>query len=543
MEYREFRAQWLIRRRELDSTRAQFLAKEQARLDSLKDQMTQRPVAQTPVEAKDVTTAQSGRDDGERPVVVSSDEKGANLTLENVSTSVSVPNPSLVSLIASGVRTDALLRAEQQKNTADLSDSTVRADNINEPREGRTEVSSESVNDEGSHRQAGESSSEAGTIDSRGRRTWDSPAESATKLGRLREGGSGRKTWETPEGEIKIGSPVPTSHPSDSSIQFAMYSDKTKSGEEALTSGHRRDTLETSTPHASDSSLQSILYPSNPSVITPGPDAQATGFVSQPLRLDGSSLVTSHPSDSSAQDILYGGNVTPGPSQDRSPIAQGHPSDSSAQYLLYSSGNVEGAGTEALVPEHGHPSDSSVSDLLYPRDEGTPTPHTPRLSPHGHPSDSQVSLSQGTAAQVMRHSSRSTWQHPSDASVQKLLGDINILGESQQSTRGTPPPSIAQDIIYPHIDGQASSSVSHTRGTPLKSVAQDILYPKGEESGQVPGAIHTRGGPPSSVIQDIMYPSVEGALEESRKISTRGHEPEVKITKIMYYVKDKEGKD
>ena len=532
MEYREFRAQWLIRRRELDSTRAQFLAQEQARLDSLRDQMTQRPVAQTPVEAKDVTTAQSGRDDGDRP-----------LTVSNVSTTVSVPSPSLISLIASGVKTDALLRAEQQGNTADLSDSTVRADNINEPREGRTEISSESLNDEGSHRQAGELSSEASTIDSRGRRTWDSPAESATELGKLKEEASGRKTWETPEGEIKIGSPLPTSHPSDSSIQFAMYSDKTKSGEEALTFGHSRDTLKTSTLHASDSSLQSILCPSNPSVTTPGPDAQATGFVSQPLRLDGSSLVTSHPSDSSAQDILYGGNVTPGPSEDRSLSAQGHPSDSSAQYLLYSSGNVEGAGTEALVPEHGHPSDSSISNLLYSRDEGTPNPHTPRLSPHGHPSDSQVSLSQGTAAQVMRHSSRSTWQHPSDASVQKLLGDINILGESQQSTRGTPPPSIAQDIIYPRIDGQASSSVSHTRGTPPKSVAQEILYPKGEESGQVPGGIHTRGGPPSSVIQDVMYPSVEGALEESRKISTRGHEPEVKITKIMYYVKDEEGKD
>ena len=542
MEYREFRAQWFIRRRELDSTRAQFLAQEQARLDSLRDQMTQRPVAQTPVEAKDVTTAQSGRDDGERPVVVSSEEKGANSTSENVSTTVSVPNPSLVSLIASGVRTDALLRAEQRKNTADLSDSTVRADNINEPREGRTEISHESVIDEGSYRQAGGLSSEAGTIDSRGRKTWDSPAESATELGKLKEEASGRKTWETP-GEIKIGSPLPTSHPSDSSIQFAMYSDKTKSGEEALISGHSRDTLKTSTPHASDSSLQSILYPSNQSVTTPGPDAQATDFVTQPLRLDGSSLVTSHPSDSSAQDILYGGNVTPGPSEDRSPSAQGHPSDSSAQYLLYSSGNVEGAGTEAAVPEHGHPSDSSISNLLYPRDEGTPTPHTPRLSPHGHPSDSQVSLSQGTAAQIMRHSSRSTWQHPSDASVQKLLGDIHILGESQQSTRGTPPPSIAQDIIYPRIDGQASSSVSHTRGTPPKSVAQDILYPKGEESGQVPNGIHTRGGPPSSVIQDIMYPSVEGALEESRMISTRGHEPEVKITKIMYYVKDKEGKD
>ena len=532
MEYREFRAQWLIRRRELDSTRAQFLAQEQSRLDSLRDQMTQRPVAQTPVETKDVTTVQSGRDDGERPLAVS-----------NVSTTVSVPSPSLISLIASGVRTDALLRAEQQGNTADLSDSTVRADNINEPREGRKEISSESVNDEGSYRQAGELSSEAGTIDRRGRRTWDSPAESATDLGRLKEGGSGRKTWETPEGEIKIGSPLSTSHPSDSSIQFAMYSDKTKSGEEELTSGHSRDTLKTSSPHASDSSLQSILYPIKASVKTPGPEAQATGFVTQPLRLDGSGLVTSHPSDSSAQDILYGGNVTPGPSEDRSPSAQGHPSDSSAQYLLYSSGNVEGAGTEALVPEHGHPSDSSISNLLYPRGEGTATPHSPRLSPHGHPSDSQVSLSQGTAAQVMRHSSRSTWQHPSDASVQKLLGDISILGESQQSTRGTPPPSIAQDIIYPRTDAQAPSSVSLTRGTPPKSVAQDILYPKGEESGQLPGAIHTRGAPPSSVIQDIMYPSVEGALEESRKISTRGHEPEVKITKIMYYVKDDEGKD
>lgn len=144
-------------------------------------------------------------------------------------------------------------------------------------------------------------------------------------------------------------------------------------------------------------------------------------------------------------------------------------------------------------------------------------------------------------AQVIQHSSRSTWQHPSDASVQTLLGNLTLLGESQTTTRGTPPPSVAQDILYPSLDEQSTSFVSHARGTPPQSVAQDILYPRGEESGQISGVAHTRGAPPSSVIQDIMYPSGEGTVAQKPKVSTRGHEPAVKITNIMYYVKDEKG--
>lgn len=252
-----------------------------------------------------------------------------------------------------------------------------------------------------------------------------------------------------------------------------------------------------------------------------------------------------HPSDSSAQDILYS-HATETASEARTPSSQGHPSDSSAQQLLYGSALQEEAITEGGSPQHGHPSDSSVSDLLYPTALDTPTQQTPRLPPRGHLSDSKVSLSHTDSdglnvAQVIQHSSRSTWQHPSDSSVQTLLGNITLLGESQTTTRGTPPASVAQDILYPSLE-QTTSFVSHARGTPPQSVAQDILYPRGEESGKVSRVAHTRGAPPSSVIQDIMYPKGEGTVAHKPQMSTRGHEPAVKITNIMYYVKDEKDK-
>lgn len=536
MEYREFRAQWRIRRRELDSARAQFLTQEQSRLDSLEEQMTLASGAQTPARTPDLPDAQPRREVEEKTSTVSKDER--------VSTPVSVPSPSLVSLIASGVRTDALLRSEQQKNSAGLADSiAVTADIV--ASEESVSSENESASGEKLKVQTTQLSSEAAASDNRARKTWDNPEESAARLEKVKEEGTGRKTWETPDGELKIASPLPRSHPSDSSVQFAIYGDKRKSVEEKQTpgSGLHDDAFKTNMPHVSDSSMQNILYPSTPSVPTSGLDAQASSFQTQPSDSDSGGLVTGHPSDSTAQDIFYGSSRT-----QVSPEAssQGHPSDSSVQGLMYISGAQERASSESRLSEHGHPSDSSVSTLLYPTTVNTPIPHSPRLSPHGHPSDSQVSLCQDSGnglntAQILRHSSRSTWQDPSDASVQKLLGDMSILGESQHTTRGTPPPSVVQDILYPGPDTQSASSVCHSRGTQPQSVAQDILYPRGDESGQLLSAVHTRGAPPPSVIQDIMYPSGEGTGREETRVSTRGQEPEVKITKIMYYVKDSEG--
>ena len=525
MEYREFRAQWRIRRRELDTTRAQFLAQEQARLDSLKGQMAKASGAQTPSKSEDITVAQPGK---EGDLKVASDSK-----VQEAPSSVWVPSPSLVSLIASRVRSDAMLRSEQQRNTAELAKSVGNL---------QTGVLSGNVRDEQSDEQSPGPSSDAPVTDNKVRKTWDRPDESVDELGKLKEEGTGRKTWETPDGEIKIVSSLPKSHPSDSSVQFAMYGEKRKSTEEAQTSDSnaRDDTIKTGTPHVADSSLQKILYPNTPSVET-GVDTQASNLIIQPSESDVSDLVMHHSSDSSAQDILYGGSAIPASSAVRTPSAQGHPSDSSAQHLLYSGNALERANVEARFSDHGHPSDSSVGNLLYSSSVDTPTPHSSRLSTHGHPSDSYISLSQDISkAQILHHSSRSTWQHPSDASVQKLLSDINILGESQETTRGAPPASVAQDILYPNSNAQSESFVSRTRGTPPQSVTQDILYPKGEEVGLMRQAAHTRGGPPSSVIQDIMYPSGEGTVEDIR-MSTRGHEPEVKITKILYYAKDDEG--
>ena len=522
MEYREFRAQWLIRRRLLDSARAQFLAEEQARLDSFMEQMTQASGAQTAGAMTDESDARREEQDEEKAKSVFKEER--------VSTPLSAPSPSLVSLIASGVKTDALLKAEQGRNTPGLSDAMAvasgeRASNVSESVQATLR-------------------SEESAIENRVRRTWDSPDESVTELGKLTEAGSGRKTWEAPaEGEVKIASSLPKSHPSDSSIQFAMYSDKRKSSEEGKTPspGMRADAFKTSTPHVGDSLLQNVLYPSTPSESKSGLDAQSANVVTWPSDMNVGGLVVHHPSDSSAQDVLYGSAVE-GSFEARMPSSQGHPSDSIAEQLLYSSGTQGGATTEARSLEQRHPSDSSVSGLLYPDTVDTPNSQASGLSQYGHPSDSQVSLSHGdNVAHVIRHSARPTWQHPSDASVHKLLGDINVLGESQQTTRGTPPTSMAQDILYPKPNEQSTPYASFTRGTPSQSIAQDILYPTVEESGQSYGVVRTRGTPPQSVIQDIMYPSGEGTVGRETRVSTRGQEPAVKIKHIMYYVKKEEG--
>ena len=495
------------------------------------DQLTPASSLQTTTKIGDVIDSKPGKEE-EKPAAEEKEDR-------KVSTPASAQKPSLVSLIASGVKTEALLRAEQGKNTSGLSDYMA------EPEGG---VSYGNENAQGvKHSAEAASSSEVDRAEGRVRKTWNSPDASAAELGKLTEGPSGRKTWEAPpDGEVTIASVTPKSHPSDSSIQFAMYSNKQKSGEEEEKPGSsaRAGAFKTSTPHTADSSLQNILYPSTPSD-KPGLDTQSLSIATWPPDSDAGGLLTGHPSDSSAQDVLYS-RVREAASEARTPSSQGHPSDSSAQHLLYGSAAQEEANTEAGSTERGHPSDSSVSDLLYPTALDTPTNQTPRLPLHGHPSDSQVSLSHRDSdslnmAQVIQHSSRSTWQHPSDSSVQTLLGNITLLGESQTTTRGTPPASVAQDILYPSLDEQSASFVSHARGTPPQSVAQDILYPRGEDSGQVSGVAYTRGAPPSSVIQDIMYPSGEGMVAQRPKVSTRGHEPAVKITNVMYYVKDEKG--
>lgn len=521
MDYREFRAQWRIKRRELDTARVQFLAQEQARLDSLREQVVQETGPQASGAQIPVVFTQPGEDFDEK--------RGGNETV----VTPQAPNPSLVSLIASGVRTDALVRSEHQTNLSRSEDSVSAS-------------AEETVSQESAvHDQTFEVTSGTEVPDSKTRKTWESPAEGVAQLGIIKDKGSGRKTWEAPEGDVKIASPLPKSHPSDSSVQFAMYGEKRKNTDEEQTPGFGAHdaVLQTSTPHVADSSLRNILYPSTPSAGSSGSDTQPLNFVTKPSVSDAENLVTGHPSDSSAQEILYGGLETTTPSSAGTSSTQGHPSDSSAQHLLYGS-KLDGDIAEMTSSEHGHPSDSSVGGLIYPSSADTPTPHSPRLSSHGHPSDSQMSLSHDVSkGQILHHSSRSTWQHPSDASVHKLLSDINILGESQQTTRGAPPASTAQDILYPSLDTQSVSLFSGSRGTPPRSVAQDILYPAGEESGKTHIGSFSRGAPPSSVIQDIIYPRGEGSGGDDTRVSTRGHEPEVKIKKIMYYVKSKEGKE
>ena len=533
VEHREAQAQWIIRRRLLDTTRAQFLVQEQARLDSLREQILRSSRAEKIDEPKE-SSDKKHEGVGARPDVSDAERE--------VSTVVSAPSPSLVSLIASGVKTDAMLRAES-RSIVNGSSRSIDETGVTDSSGGCRSIAVDGM--------PSATSSEPSFIEAapenNSRKTWDNPQQSIAQLQKLKEEGSGRKTWDTPQdGELTITSPTPKNHPSDSSIQFAMYGDKQRGNESdhATELSAAKDGSGAKIWHPSHSSLEDILYPNTPEgrskleTQTLSSVAQSPGSVTQLSHLDLEGLVTTQPSSPVIKESL----ATTGP---RTSSSLGHPSDSSAQHLLCSDSTQVGATVtpESRSLEHGHPSDSSLSDhFLYPTNVDRLIPGD-RVDPYDHPSDSKVAFSGDSlnVAQVLLHKSRPTWQHPSDASVQKLLSDISILEDSQKTTRGIPPPSQAQNVLYPGLEASSSAAISQTRGTPPLSVAQDIMYPSVGGSTQIPTARQSRGTPPPSVIQDIMYPTGETAV--APKVSSRGHEPAVKITKIMYYLRDKKGEE
>ena len=137
-------------------------------------------------------------------------------------------------------------------------------------------------------------------------------------------------------------------------------------------------------------------------------------------------------------------------------------------------------------------------------------------------------------ASVMAHKSRSAWSHPSENSVQKLIGDISTLGNSKLTTRGTPPPSTVQHLLYSPSELLQNPT---SRGNHMPSTAQNLLYP-----GQVADfhIVSSRGTPPPSIAQNLLYPT-EGSSVQPVK-STRGQEPAVRIKKILYPGVKQEGK-
>ena len=104
VERREQHALWTIQRHRLDTVRMQFLAQEEAKLQKMKDDISQPRVINTPVsvETKLVSSVHRGSSGAAPP-----------------KTPVSGPNPGIVSLIASGVKTEALVRFQTEKGRSE----------------------------------------------------------------------------------------------------------------------------------------------------------------------------------------------------------------------------------------------------------------------------------------------------------------------------------------------------------------------------------------------------------------------------------------
>ena len=566
VELREARAQWLIRRHRLDTARLQFLAREEAQLDARRREM--RAAAATPTPRAPT---------GEGPARVENQGPGkASATTPTTPTStpkptttpISTPKPSLVTLIASGVKTDALVRAsagrvpEQGPDLEqDVGGLKVDAEDGPSPRD----------SPQGEPQESGVPSvSSADSVD-RGRKTWGEPV--SVGLGRgTGEGGAHRKAWQLPaEGDdVKLAeAQLPHGAPSGSSIQFALYADKQLSREkDALaqgrpdtgTQGHPSDSsaqnllygpgdaTTSNTPstqgHPSDSSAQTLLYGSGDVATsnTPSTQGHPSDSSAQTLLYGSGDVTTSntpstqgHPSDSSAQTLLYGpGDVT----TSNTPSTQGHPSDSSAQTLLYGSGDVTTSNTPST---QGHPSDWSAQTLLYGSGDVT-TSNTP--STQGHPSDSSAQnllyglerngsgttpSRPGEGRVDLSRSSRKLWGHPSDAVVHKLVDEISTLDDSQNATRGTPPPSTVQHILYPTRPDSGGSGDATSRGAPPASVVQNLLYPGRGESAGNDARVSTRGREPAVKIKALLYPNQPGEdwsrpciLQNTSRHITRG---------------------
>lgn len=596
MDRREERAQWNIKRYELNKTRVEFFAREEAKIQQLIKESSEK-------DSKDLP-ATEGRSKQDEYATNTRTGSLANIEVQHTEPGApSISSPSLVSLIASGVKTDALVKSQTRKSAADsgfipgskvtgtsIPGSRVKSDNEDDDDHTLRSVPPLEYDDHDETDTSEASSSLLAPSGPKGqqRKQWSSSKDiSSDDIKAESSTTTSRRTWEPTGREVHLAeSPFPHGHPSESSIQYTMYGDKQSDSASTVTSC---SLVLPAAPNPSDSSLKSNLYPESnlglatptktasvsvestkheedeevaelPAVSTPSKDIDpiiqdflqslSTDIARSPLvhrssnstvqnyiadeqqglilkrpkspyghptqstaqdilypieGAVGQSPVRSqygHPADSSAQNLLYNTNETKFTQYGTPKSIHGHPADSSAQSLLY--GHKDTAipcGTPTSV--HGHPTDSTAQDILYRGSEIAPASHVHR-SPYGHPSDSHVMDNSSVPSRnILAHTSRSHWGHPSDSKVQKLLGDISTLSDiGQHGTRGAPPASVVQDILYPET----------TRGTPPPDSAKSVLYP-GEEA-DVSGGTRT---------------------------STRGHEPAVTITKLMYPKEEAKG--
>lgn len=594
MDIREERAQWNIKRYELNKTRIEFFAREEAKLQQLIKETSEKDSNNLP--------STEGRSVQDEYNTVKSTDSLANTEAKHKERGTPyIPSPSLVSLIASGVKTDALVQSQTRKSVSDsgfIPGSKVTGTGIpgSRVKGGNDEDDDHTLRsvpplkyDDYDETDASEASSSllasSGPSGQRRKQWSSSKGISSDDLKTESDTRTSRRTWEPTTGEVHLAeSPFPHGHPSESSIQFAMYGDKKPDGTNIDVSSS--PLVLPAAPNPSDSSLQSALYPESkrgvstptntasvsadstkheedeeiaelPKVSTPSKDIDpviqdflrslSTEVARSPLiRHPSNSTIQKymdeeqrgldtrraktpyghptqstaqdilypieeaadqlrersqfgHPTDSSAQNLLYSTQETPSPPHGTPKSVYGHPTDSSAQNLLYVEQDTP---IPCGIPKslHGHPTDSTAQDLLY-RGSDIATPSHVQLSSYGHPSDSQLLDNYSVPSRnILAHTSRSHWGHPSDSKVQKLIGDISTLSDiGQHGTRGTPPASVVQDILFPET----------TRGTPPPDSAKSVLYP-GEEADVSGGTrTSTRGHEPAVTITNLMYPKEE----------------------------------
>ncbi|EDO39038.1 predicted protein [Nematostella vectensis] len=501
MERREQRAQWQIRRHELDTERIKFFAEERAKLEALH---------YLHENAKDTVSLQTTEDtvsSSEQPDQSSLSASIATPKVEERSDISSVPSPSLVSLIASGLRTNALVQAEakkslmQERSEADSGVVSVSRREVDDKREFPIGQDSDALDTHTlvsvpSFDEDDTDVSEASSVNYEGRKKWTKPKDDAS-LSLKHEGREQmRKAWEAPaEGDIKLAeSKFPHGHPAESSIQFTMYGDKPTSLQVETSKTTSVTEKQPKTAHPADSSLQHLLYP-EPADTQSFHSPSAADVTLESVLIEvgtPTSEAHGHPLDSTVSNVMYPtpgagntptateatrNNATPPTDKDTilqdflqsisSPVRRegraSHPADSTMTVVLYPSENLPISPYPAR-PRYGHPTDSSAQGYLYPsseHSEGLPdegyeagTRHT--KSGYGHPSDSQFQV---TDVKTSPGHPRSAYGHPSDSQFQET--DVKTSPGHPRSAYGHPSDSQFQETDVKTSPGHPRSAYGH----------------------------------------------------------------------------------
>lgn len=599
MDRREERAQWKIKRLELNKRRLEFFAQEQVNLEKLQKDS-----------AKDLTKSDEEVSSGSLQTVV------ADIASQpSERASVQVPSPSIVSLIASGIRTDAMIQSEFNKSTAPSSaaDSGVETDKGNSVVEGDVSEG-HTLHSLASLDEADDTdTSIASTVSApASRKKWSTSAD-VKPVDLKTEQKSKRRMWDDENSDnVQLAeSPFPHGHPSESSIQFSLYAEK-KINDDITESTVVQPSIQTNTsnpPNPSDSNIQNIMYPSGSAMIQgdsnknndshntestdkdnsiiqeslksdepPEDDPVIRDFV-RSLSLGVSELRNQpshslgHPSDSTAQTVLYVGQKSPstypplrtnqlsaysddGETFSGRRSAYGHPSDSQLDTSHFERNQSTGHSRK----QWGHPSDSHWDSTVSESNRGQTT--SGRKSAYGHPSDAQLDSSgtylSGSALSIQTPTGRrSPFGHPSDAQLDSSGAHSQAPAAQEQTPKGRRSPyGHPSDTRLDSTDSKPQNTsgypTRHLWGHPSDSKVQHLLISSVSEEKQplkkvtssydsnVLYPLTTRGTPPIDSIKDVIYP--EHGHQEKLKQSSRGHEPAVKITKLMYPDEQKTGK-